>query len=372
MIGYYGFDNMVGIQRILDCSQVFLAYIPLYVLVILFYRTPKFEDTFFIHEELKYIIIVLCFNFIWSSVFALTLFSDEDHTLLIYINAFCGIMVGTMLFLAMLVSLFWVNFKCKNIIKNNEFKVIKSKTTEYVRHNKVSKSPEQTNYTNNSSLKPILGSPNSSKASMSIYNLPLKDILKHDQLFQSFMNVLSIELSNELLLALIELTQYYEYIHKYLRTNNVLIQSDINKPEPIMESISFPDNIPQSYIVHQKSSFNSQNPNTLNVNNDNTVSCSSPSRIHINAFLKECKQKAYELYKKYITKGATLQVNISYKSRKKLDIIMKKDMKGCDLNELLFIFDDVCNEIYSLMNDSYQRFQCSGNYIALANSVLDV
>ena len=83
--------------------------------------------------------------------------------------------------------------------------------------------------------------------------------------------------------------------------------------------------------------------------------------------IKNFKIIAYHLFKKYINPGCEMEINISGISRSEYETLMKDKKEWIENVEisprdLLILFDDICLEMYQLMDQSFERFKRSDEY----------
>ena len=82
--------------------------------------------------------------------------------------------------------------------------------------------------------------------------------------------------------------------------------------------------------------------------------------------LQSVKLMAYKLYHKYIKIGATLEINISAKLRRKFEIILDDEQKlmnlGINFDDLLLLFEQIKHEMILLLKYSHRRFQQKEEY----------
>ena len=78
--------------------------------------------------------------------------------------------------------------------------------------------------------------------------------------------------------------------------------------------------------------------------------------------IKNMKNQAHEIYKKYVKEGSELEIDISYNQRHDLsanlgDVERLIADESIGLSELFVIFDDVIEELVKLMKLSVNRFR---------------
>eukprot|EP01084_Bolivina_argentea_P023739 44342_1 len=161
----------------------------------------------------------------------------------------------------------------------------------------------------------------------------LEDVLSNGRTLNLFMNHLSKEFSMECLCSFIELSQFQKYVLKQMNEN---INSDEKPQVSDIKLINFPSNVPTSIIIEEHEEKN-------------------------NIPIQNIKNKAYNLYVKYIKMGAELEINISGMMRDELiDTLDDKNKLMNDntmnLKELLLIFNDAKEEMMHIMKIAFVRF----------------
>ena len=221
-------------------------------------------------------------------------------------------------------------------------------------------------------------------------SIKIKDILQHEKCFEVFIEHLAHEYCMEGLLAIIEITQYREYI--------LVSSSDIVKQiyaNPINHKSVLSDSITST------PTFSSSSTSVFQVGNRITKYYDLPNDIvkseivypgyykdpcpHINSFsvkqymkknkiqdqkerMKRYKEIAYEIFDKYIRTGSEYEINISYQVRMKYMSLMASrnnwihEMNIMDENELCRLFEDCYDEMIRLMSQSYSRFKLTEQF----------
>ena len=171
-------------------------------------------------------------------------------------------------------------------------------------------------------------------------NLDLHDVLRRDDLFDSFMQHLIREFSMENLLAIIEFTQFKNHAKETFNIND-----DNEKVGDIID-YTFASTVPLSDIVY--------NGGMKGKSSKKKTGGTEIERVRM------FKIKAYKLYGKYVKWGSEFEVNISHRVRVKLDELMGSYDKwiGSDSSEMevVDIFDAASTELGSLLRDSLKRF----------------
>eukprot|EP01084_Bolivina_argentea_P142406 250186_1 len=161
----------------------------------------------------------------------------------------------------------------------------------------------------------------------------LKNTLNDNELINEFFVHLSHEFSVELLLAFVEFIQF----------RNVMMNDDefvINDKDKLNDQIkiTLPENLPKSYIVHEKYKHIS---------------------INVDKYLSIAKN----LFDKYIYYGAEFEINISYQCRQNIIGFVNTccnasniSLNGQQKRQLFLLYDEARVTVYSLMSSSHQRF----------------
>lgn len=195
-------------------------------------------------------------------------------------------------------------------------------------------------------------------------NIKLGDVLSHKKGFESFIQHLSSEFSIENLLCLVELSQFQMFIYQYLLNKGIINEYNNNDDDDIFATqIIWPENVPRSLIVY------GENDKDDKLDYDNDMQ-----------FYYVCKKKAKLLFEKYINTSSEYEVNLSYTVRNKLISLMRneslwmlnnnkyqrnkqnKNVEKMSLTDLLHIFDTVIGEVFSLMQDAFNRFKNTNDF----------
>lgn len=89
---------------------------------------------------------------------------------------------------------------------------------------------------------------------------------------------------------------------------------------------------------------------------------------------RSLRVKAKKLFDKYISVGAEYEVNIAWTQREGLRKLFQAGngkMDSFGFADFIDLFDGVCNEMYKLMRDSYDRFRKKNEYKKLKKLVFD-
>jgi len=162
------------------------------------------------------------------------------------------------------------------------------------------------------------------------------EILQDKLAFHEFFNHLFSEYSTELLLCFIEINQYEQYVIDC----GFFDESELSS----IDIVELHSEVPLSFIV--KSNFA--------VNGVIGTQCPDEQQYNV-------RMKAHKLWQKYIAENSELCINISSKMRKKLTNLLHDETKLMQYNitmlDMLYMFDEVKQEIVKLMRYSLTRFQ---------------
>ena len=171
----------------------------------------------------------------------------------------------------------------------------------------------------------------------------LRLILSDEDAFKLYMQHIIGEMCMESLLALIEFTQFKQYLVESFELDPEDKDCDIG--EEIYAQ--FPDCVPKSDIVYT---------------NDIEHEMEDKSKLVVSF-----RKKAYGLYYKYVKVGSEFEINISYRMRMTLDSLMKDYEKWMSddnyINEMDMVkmWDDPMTALIKLLNSSKHRFRYESN-----------
>ena len=210
----------------------------------------------------------------------------------------------------------------------------------------------------------------------------LLNIFSDNQGLELFALHLNHEFSLECLLAFIEMMQFKQYFNEiYFKKRR-----DYVKLEGHRIRFAFTETSLKSAIVYETCRFSipqhdDSTPNTdgtmeKNTNNHkNMEKKSNKNRVTKGGLvIKKFKLIAYLLYKKYIREYSELEINLSSMYRLEYNTLMSDKKEWIDSVELspkdlLVLFDDVCLEMFKLMDHSFGRFKRSKEYKKFTESV---
>lgn len=140
---------------------------------------------------------------------------------------------------------------------------------------------------------------------------------------------------------------------------------EMQKRRFLYKRIQFPCNVPKSKIVYDGIEY------LINNNNDDSKSNNDAQlmqEIDHEEFVRQCKLKAFTLYRRYVVGGSGLEINVGWSIKKKLLNVMGNNNKivldislveqwEISLFGLIKLFDQCCNQMLVLMKDSFDRFK---------------
>ena len=313
--------------------------IPLLLIFCLWKIIPIFNDKYFIHNELKGIIIVFSFSLIFNvmitilyNIFSLSLYTKAVLYIFNVIMASVGIIYCQTYYI--------INKINKTKTNDDERQLV------YNYFLSDSKIDENTNNLRNSNV-------NIAMQSLSTENfhqhLTLNDILKTKEYFNLFVLHLCQELSDESLIAYIEFTQFKQ-----------ICKSD--------------DNF-QQYIKNINENENeNENDNNL-LSNSDIIPLSS---IVYDNFKNEFGVRKYiliirQLYNKYIIEDGEFPINISSRTRYKIKQWIDKhqmlELREYDISkeysDIYLLLEPAREELFNLLRHSFQRFIMTDEFLDL-------
>eukprot|EP01084_Bolivina_argentea_P235828 396696_1 len=312
------------------------------------FKVPRYNDNFFVRNEMNTIVIQLGIVTVFTFVVCITgIFLS--HAMIVL--SFCG----SILFLDMfLVSFWWIPKKILvHEIQLNVFKAARKRLNEdSVASNTILSSKQnQKRSDKNSNLNHHIGRLSGLKNHLKKKpGHTLHDILCYDKTFKMFMQHLAKEFSMECLLCFVEIMQY-----KFL----LVERFDIVNEDAITSDTKFADQYPL-YNVVPLSSIN---------RHAFTQDLSFYSRYDSKDIINEAKNVCLELYRKYMEEASELEVNISYETRCRLKNLLGDEQFFIGFNivpdELYCMFDDTATTMFRLMHASFSRFM----YLPIFNNV---
>eukprot|EP01083_Nonionella_stella_P025480 70143_1 len=341
-IGKHRHDQLVG-----HGATLFFSTVPVAIIFLLWKQIPQYSDNFFVKEELQMVAIGSIIS-VPFSIGAVAYGLSSSTALLICIMI---TYVAILFFMGSAYSFFYIPFK----IRAAEKEVMLAKLT------RSNSAPSVMRVISNSRSGSNSGSPADHDANttdfvpndkidriVSRLSHKLPAVLSNSKTFKLFMQHLAKEFSTECLLCFAEVLQY-----KFcLKQRTDLLTSHILTAEAgFVELCPLSDVVPLSVVV--RSGFE-QDLNKYRTQKDK-------EDVIITALKLEAKQVCFALYNKYIAEGAELEVNIAYEMRRHLHGLMSIKhvwfRLDVSMDDLFSIYDDVAQQMFRLMNGSFNRFQ---------------
>ena len=328
-----------------------ISVIPISLIIYLRFKTPKFNDNFAIREETKNVLVCICFGFILVIITGILSLFIQFEPITIILNMSVYFIWSTIYTIIVYFTTIWV-------IDTNKQWLNKSREESVIEEMKKKSTNEKSFDGMADELMDVIHD--------DVNVIPLFEILCNSMSYSLFIQHLSTEFNVESLLSLTEFIQYQQLIQLYCKQNDIQDYKTGNDDEHgginLFKILHFDENIPKSTIVYD-SKFNDVDYYDI----DRGI------------FYAECKEKAYKLYEKYIKSGSKLEIMIDYDTKKIFSDLMenkdvewsKIEMKELNLIELMYLFENICNQMYILMIDSYQRFVETNNYKKLNQCVFE-
>ena len=162
------------------------------------------------------------------------------------------------------------------------------------------------------------------------------ETLQDELQFESFMDWLFREFSSEVMLSVIELVQFKQYLKKYGQ------RTDVNE-------IGFFEKMPSSSIVESAQTLELNEVQSSSAGHEQTWSDSHTGWVSV-------PRIAGALYDKYIRRHSVLEINISATLRNRWHTLHSSDYPQEDLPELSQLVDEVISEMLKYMRQSFLRF----------------
>ena len=352
---------------------------------IIYCKTPYYGDIFYIHHEIKYLVVDWCVGIVCATLLGIgyVMVTDEiTKTILLVITAFVFL---TIFFVGVTTQTLYVIQKNKKWLNLSAFSSADKKDTPLYLQHQLSLSSGSLivitllcNGSYNITLKTTITSgvsdrsedlsgiqrelatmhrvDSAEKDTVSYEECSMEDVLADKDGFDSFFYHLRQEFSTEILLSLVEMTQFKEmvcdYYHSLGHNNNWNPNMFIKYPK---------ENIPKSYIVYASMKELGEKYEFYIKGIDN----------EFNARKVDIIIRSYLLYERYIKLNAEFEVNISWDKRKKLTAIMgdlgewinydKFDqMTDVEILKFLYdVFDDCQQQMDGLLRYAFTRYQMS-------------
>eukprot|EP01083_Nonionella_stella_P027544 75916_1 len=278
--------------------------IPLISMFVCWKITPRFQDNIFLRQEISWIIFLMMAMIVSYMVnivvTSLIPFSPVARRLWSTVN------VTFVCFGCIFVQTQWVYKKMNNIgCKTNEMKL------------------------NNAP----------SAATM-------LQVLEDENGFNAFANHLNSEFCIEIILSLIELTQYRQRLQSEQGFMEYVKENTETQPRYSNIYIVFPKDVPKSDIVYGSTSDDGGSTD-----------------------IAKCQEIITKLYNKYISEQSEFCVNISDMTRRNITqwILNYKENENCKREgkvyfQMYSIFDKCCQELHQLLSYSWYRFKMTPGY----------
>ena len=195
--------------------------------------------------------------------------------------------------------------------------------------------------------------------SKSISKLPLterlQETLRDEVKFESFIDWVYREFSAEVMLSVIELSQFRAYL-KDMDSENLGNSSEINHN---CTNIEFYKNMPQSSILQSTHSLRLCNlePVASLSTGGNGIDMECDHDLDDGNRKAEVTRIVEALYLKYIERAAELEINVSSTLRNRWDILQGKQYPIEDLQLLTCVIEETIAEMLKYMRQSFIRFE---------------
>ena len=145
----------------------------------------------------------------------------------------------------------------------------------------------------------------------------------------------------ELLLSYIEFQQFEDYIKSLI--------DDPDESKTKTTTLTFPESVPSSEIINTHTT-----ESDVSIGNDK------------DCVLRDAKIKAHKIFNKYIKCGCQYEINIEYKQRQKLTVLLGDldalMVYNVNLLDLKSLFAECKNEMFTLLTWSLGRFKTKKEY----------
>lgn len=326
IIGHFG----LFVSTILSILTHIFPALTILVLYLRMYCS-KFEDTFYVIKELRYITIIF---FATLPIFAIIgtvpiALGATVYTRAVMVASQIGITAMMIVLMQTALVTHWINkdvrikAKAKRAKENEESSQSSSNKTDYDE---------------------------------------IVKMLQDENEFERFVEHLMTEWSMEILLCLVEVTQIQSVIKQSSDTESqgqsTSTTSNGIKLTNVQEAILGNDGIVKSYIVYHediKQLLKEYNAKYYLIDDADKLGDIGQDE------LVQIKCKLYVLYLKYIINGAELQINISYEQKARLDQLMSNfnyfvNKVNMTNEELFGIYGDIVIELSNLLSYSFVRF----------------
>eukprot|EP01084_Bolivina_argentea_P253178 425201_1 len=179
----------------------------------------------------------------------------------------------------------------------------------------------------------------------------LARILMHKIGYTEFMQFLVKEFASECCLAFTDLLQFKQWIFKYNANVSKYKQDSIEQTSICnnRELISLPYDMPKWYLIYDMKDKSEQE------------------------MIAQCMKLVMELRDKYLCDGCKWEINISYRMKQKFEKFIKSNMvkKDIKLETFYELFDDIINEMFSLMMSSFTHFVETSDFEQVKINILE-
>lgn len=354
---YYN-DNDERLWFYMFCICLIPYLSPMIFLLIIFKKTPKFEDNYFIQQELKYIFIALSIMYISYIITFIYLSIGElpsNPNMLVFILSVENNIVILMQFICLMISTKWVIKKMEKVISSNSYQKVKKSYLQKSTSKSITQSllndPHLELIQVDALNQSLISSSSIDESRQSLQShqhidITLYQVLGHIKSFELYMVHLSKEFSLECLLSLIEFVEYQKLILQLITNDD----SNNNNDSLWCNMIKLPEYVPRSAIVYGDAKGKNR--------------------------IENCKIKGWCLYIKYIQEGSDFEINIPGEMRRKYKRLMEdydewiNQNDQYDMNKLLVLFDPLIEQMISLLTDSFRRFQSTKQFLKLRQLIL--
>lgn len=380
-------------------------------------KTPKFEDKLFIRLEIRYILntLYICiFLTILLILFYFIFYVFELYQAITYI-AICGyFMFSTTAFIIILITTKYILFKLQSYLMSdggdqafNRGRSM-SRTLFSMDISINSKPKEGTSFLErlgsisagyqmelsqasntttmmsvsvigNRELKEEEKIDNVLKVEKNIFreknSIHLRDVLKNEASFLSFMRHLRYEFSVENLLFFYEISYFRKYIKsyfsKYLKIKNVsggkknefIFPCNLAKPLLIYD-LFYEENFLNEKKSNLSGSDESLEAIIIKIDDETVDDERKISGNEESIFREDLKEKAHQIYEKYIRVGSEFEINISFSLRNGYIFLfanyeewMEMDAGQMSINDLYELFETCMLEIFRFLMQSFTRYK---------------
>jgi len=194
-------------------------------------------------------------------------------------------------------------------------------------------------------------------------SIPFLEILAHGTSYATFVQHLSTEFNVESLLSLTEFVQFQQLIWQFMKEHDIDDDRDISSSRssgrrstssqqiPLFKRLRFGDGIPRSSIVFGSGT---------------EEECMGQS---VTDFYTQCQEKARRLFTKYISYESKFQILIDFETSKAMCSLMENEERWMQLTmaefsiiDMLYLFEESCDDMHMMLRDSYQRFQRTNSF----------